>query len=103
MSYDPLTDDLLIAVEAAQERARSARKDDGTFELVHLLSGFDLHPKVAAALLCDQVENHNGRIKAGADLEAVLMSIYLSGLLTGLFVGQVREARTIAARKGQAV
>jgi hypothetical protein len=98
MSYDPLTDDILMAVEMAQERARTARQEDGTWRLTHLLSGFDLHPKVMSALLADQVETHAGRISAGADPERALMSIYLSGLLVGLFLGEVREARKIAAR-----
>lgn len=97
MTYDPLTDDLLIAVEAAQERARTARRQDGTYELPLLLSGHDLHPQVAAALLAEQIDAHAPRLRAGADPERVLASIYLNGLLIGLFVGQIREARRIAA------
>jgi hypothetical protein len=97
MTYNPLTDDILLAVEAAQTRARATRREDGTWQLPHLLSGFDLHPGVMGALLSDTVENHAGRIKAGADLEGVLTSIYLTGLLVGLFVGEVREGRRIAS------
>lgn len=97
MSYDPLTDDVLIAVEAAQTRARTARNEDGTWQLPHLLSGFDLHPAVMAALVSETVENHAGRLKAGGDPERVLTSLYLSGLLIGLFVGEVREGRRLAA------
>lgn len=98
MNYDPLTDDILIAVEMAQERARTARQDDGTWQLTHLLSGFDIHPKVMSALVSDQVENHSARLEAGADEDRVLTSLYVGGLLVGLFLGEVREARKIAAR-----
>ena len=98
MTYNPLTDDILIAVEAAQERARSSQLADGTFPLEHLLSGFDLHPKVMATLISDQVENHAGRLSNGADPETVLTSMWVGGLLVGLFIGEVREARRIAER-----
>lgn len=97
MSYDPLTDDIGIAFEAAQSRARAARMPDGTFPLEHLLSGFDLHPKVMAALLADQVENHSGRLSEGADPDRALMSIAVVMLLIGLYVGEVREARKLKA------
>lgn len=98
MSYDPLTDDILIAMEAAQERARSSRMSDGTFPIEHLLSGFDLHPKVMAALISDQVENHHGRLDAGADADTVLTSMWVGGLLVGLFIAETRKARQIAER-----
>lgn len=98
MTYNPLTDDIVIAVEAAQERARSAQLPDGSFPLEHLLSGFDLHPKVMAGLIADQVDNHNGRLNAGANVPTVLTSLYVGGLMVGLFLGEVREARRIAAK-----
>lgn len=96
MTYNPLTDDILIAVEAAQERARSSRLPDGTFPLEHLLSGFDLHPKIMAAFISDQVENHHGRLDAGADIDTVLTSMIVGGLLVGLFIAETRKARQIA-------
>jgi hypothetical protein len=102
VTYNPLTDDILIAVESAQERARTSRQEDGTFALTHLLSGFDIHPTLAEAIVTEQVENHAGRVEAGADLKTVLTSILMNGLLVGLFLGEVREARTIAARRGAA-
>lgn len=98
MSHNPLTDDLVIALEAAQARARSSRLEDGTFPLEHLLSGFDLHPQVMAALISDEVENHSGRVESGAPLDVALTSMYVGGLLLGLFMGAVREGREIAAR-----
>lgn len=98
MTYNPLTDDILLACEAAFDRARSSRREDGTFPLTHLLSGFDLHPAVMSELVQDQVENHRGRFESGADLTTVLTSLFVDGLLIGLFVGEVREARRLAAR-----
>jgi hypothetical protein len=96
VTYDPLTDDLLVAIEAAQERSRCCRQDEG-HRLSLLLSGFDLNPVLMAELVDDQGKSHAKRLEAGAKPAVVLQSSFVSGLLIGLMVGQVREAREIAA------
>lgn len=99
MTYDPLTDDLLIAVEAAHERARSARNEDGNYVFTHLLSGFDLHPVVMGELTRDTVESHARRLAAGAELDTVLTSQFLTGFLIAFFIGEAREARRLAQER----
>lgn len=96
MTYDPLTDDLLVAVEAAQARAGAAKEEDG-HRLSLLLSGFDLNPVLMAELVSDMGKSHTIRLKAGADTNHTLQNLFVSGLLIGLFVGEVRRAREIAA------
>lgn len=97
MTYDPLTDDLLIAVELAHSRAAAAKDDDG-HRLSLLLSGFDINPILAAELVDDMGTSHTLRIKSGANPKEVLQNLFVSGLMIGLFVGEVREGRKIAGR-----
>lgn len=96
MTHDPMTDDLLVAIEAAHARFASAKDGDG-YRLSLLLSGFDLHPSLIAELVEDQAVSAAVRLEAGATAEAVARGMFTSGLLIGLMVGQVREAREIAA------
>lgn len=92
---DPMTDDLVVAIEAAHARFESARSDGG-YRLSLLLSGFDLNPIVMAELVDDQGSTGAIRMEAGAEPKAVAQGCFTSGFLIGLMVGQVREARQIA-------
>ena len=96
MTHDPMIDDLIVALEAAQERFRSAKDGDG-YRLSLLLSGFDLNPILMAELVDDQGQAAVLRLEAGAKPKGVAQGMFTSGLLIGLMVGQVREARQIAA------
>jgi hypothetical protein len=54
-----------------------------------------------AELVSDMGKSHAIRLEAGADTNHTLQNLFVSGLLIGLFLGEVREGRRIA-EKGQA-